>query len=97
MPTGEGNSYLCEQDQWIKTTIRRAVQAAEGKWQKHIKPKLDGLFADFEKALTCVDNLQIIRMSITDAVNVFDENLDGILVNFNQTIYMRTEDFTKRV
>jgi hypothetical protein len=54
----------------------------EGKWQEHIKPKLDNVFGEFENALTCVDDLQIVRLSITDAINVFDENLDGILVNF---------------
>ncbi len=62
--------------------------ADEGKWRKHIKPKLDALFIEFENAITCVDDLQIIRLNITDAINVFDENLDGILVNYKIKQYV---------
>ena len=60
----------------------------EGKWREHIKPKLDALFNDFENAIMCVDDLQIIRLSVTDAINVFNETLDGITVNYKIKQYV---------
>ena len=66
--------------EYDKQTGERNI--GEGKWHKHIKPKLDSLLGGFESALICVGDLQIIRLSITDAINVFDENLDGLLVNY---------------
>lgn len=53
-----------------------------GKWHKHIKPKIDEQFRMFENRLLCIDELQIVRMSVTDVINVFDENMDGILINY---------------
>ena len=56
---------------------------AIGKWRKHIEPKLKQHFGKLENAIICEDDLQIVSTSILDAINVFGENVDGILVNYN--------------
>ncbi len=58
------------------------------KWTKHIKPKLDKAFQEFQNNLICVDELQIVRFDVTDAINVFSENFDGILVNYKIKEYL---------
>ena len=54
-----------------------------GKWRKHIEPKLRQHFGELENAIICEDDLQIVSISILDAINVFSENVDGVLVNYN--------------
>jgi hypothetical protein len=54
----------------------------DGKWLKHIEPKITALMSSFDEAIVCDDDLQMVFSDITDVINVFDENLDGILVNF---------------
>ena len=58
----------------------------KGKWLTHIKPKLEKVFGEFERKLVC-DDIEIQRMSTTDVINMFDENMDGILVNFKFKVY----------
>jgi hypothetical protein len=58
----------------------------EGKWLTHIKPKLEKVYGDFESKLVCED-IEIKRMQSTDVINMFDGNMDGILVNFKFKIY----------
>jgi len=60
----------------------------EGKWKMNIKPKLDFLNGSFEKLLTCDGTFEIIQQSVTDVINYFDENFDGVLVNFKIKQYL---------
>jgi len=63
------------------------ADTADGKWLKYIKPKLDVLLGAFNSAVYCENSLQIKTLDITDMINVFDENLDGILVNYTISQY----------
>ena len=53
-----------------------------GRWREHIKTKIDSIYAEFENVFYCNDDLQVVSMTMTDAINVFDDNLDGVLVNY---------------
>ena len=53
----------------------------EGKYEKNIKPLLDGL-ESLESLIDCSD-VQILSWSVIDAINVFDANTDGIIVTYS--------------
>lgn len=56
----------------------------EGKFRKNILPKKLFLQNEFRDLLECGD-LEINRSSMTDIINFFDDNLDGVLVAFTIT------------
>lgn len=63
------------------------VDPVSGKYKKNIQPKLRALAIDFENRLHCTSEVTVVKMVISDVINLFDENFDGILVNyeFSQT------------
>ena len=58
------------------------VNPDDGKYRKHIQPKVKKLFLDFEQKLNCLAQVEIKTLKLSEVVNLFDENLDGILVQF---------------
>ena len=58
------------------------VNPDDGKYRKYIQPKVKGLFSDFEKKLNCLAQVEIKVLKSSEVINLFDENLDGILVQF---------------
>ena len=56
----------------------------EGKFRNNILPKKLFLQNEFRDLLECGD-LEINRSSMTDIINFFDDNLDGVLVAFTIT------------
>ena len=54
----------------------------EGKWRKNIQPKR--LFFDekFRGEIECAGDFEFIKSRITDVINFFDDNMDGILCNY---------------
>lgn len=65
---------------------KEVLAKEEGKWLTHIKPKIVSVFSVFEAKLVCED-IEIQRMQTIDVINMFDENMDGILVNFKFKVY----------
>jgi hypothetical protein len=63
------------------------VNPNDGKYKKYIQPKLAALANDFENKLACVADITIVRTSISDIINIFNDNFDGILVNFKFSQY----------
>lgn len=60
----------------------------DGKWRVHIKPKLELIINEFTNQLTCAGDYEILHQKITDVINYFDENFDGVLVNFKIKQYL---------
>lgn len=58
------------------------VNPDNGKYRMYIKPKLEKLYKEFEDKLNCIGNLEIKKMRVSDVINLYDENMDGILVQF---------------
>lgn len=55
---------------------------AEGKYNSNIKPLLEIELPKLEEIINCSD-YQIMNWSVLDVTDIFDANLDGIIVNFN--------------
>lgn len=53
-----------------------------GKFRLNILPKKQYLRNEFKKLMECEGDLEINKMIITDVINFFDDNMDGVLVNF---------------
>lgn len=52
------------------------------KYDNHIKPLIDGALQTLKDTLICADaNIQ--KFETTEVINLFDFNLDGVLVNYN--------------
>lgn len=56
----------------------------DGKFKSNILPKKLYLQNEFRDLLEC-GNLEINRSSMTDIINFFDDNLDGVLIAFTIT------------
>ena len=54
----------------------------DGKWRQNILPKKEFLKKDFRKQLYCLGDFEILRYKMTDVINFFDNNMDGVLVSF---------------
>jgi len=61
---------------------QKEINSTDGKWITNIEPKIRNHFASLEHSIICDEDLQIVSFNITDIINVFDENMDGILVNY---------------
>jgi hypothetical protein len=53
----------------------------QGKYAQHIKPLLEQIIEKIEGKINCSE-YEILNWEILDAINVFDTNLDGLLVTF---------------
>jgi len=60
---------------------QKGTSPEDGKWLQNIKPKKDFLKTKFRDKLECAD-LEILRYRMTEVINFFDDNMDGVLVNF---------------
>ena len=56
------------------------------KYVDHIKPLLDDTLALLYSSIACDGEVQITSWSVSEVINLFDYNLDGILVNFSVDI-----------
>ncbi len=61
---------------------QKETSPEEGKWIQNIKPKKTFLKNDFRKQLYCLGDFEILRYKMTDVINFFDNNMDGVLVSF---------------
>lgn len=56
------------------------------KYVDHIKPLIDNYLSAIYSSVSCDGTLTLTSWSITEVINVFDYNLDGVLVSFSVTI-----------
>lgn len=54
----------------------------DGKYIQNIKPKKEFLKGKFKDQIECDGKFEVLRFRITDVINFFDGNMDGVLVNF---------------
>lgn len=52
------------------------------KYLKHIKPMLDIQYQKILDSLRCEQMIEIEQISAIDIINLFDVNLDGVLINY---------------
>jgi len=55
----------------------------EKRYLEEIKPILDGALVSIKNNIKCDGNLQINSWRTVEAINVFDYNMDGIVVTYN--------------
>lgn len=69
---------------------QQSVDPDDGKWRKRIRPIIESfggntsLIDQMMNALTCYNGLELIpqSQSIVEVINMFDENRDGVLVEY---------------
>lgn len=54
------------------------------KYNDYIKPLIDGALQTLKNELVCTD-YDINKFQVLEAINLFDYNLDGVLVNYSVT------------
>lgn len=54
------------------------------KYEQHIKPLFDGACATLKDAFSCSD-FQLNSWKTTEIINLFDQNLDGLLITYSAT------------
>lgn len=64
------------------------VEPNDGKFRKNILPKKQYLAKEFRNLLECGGDIEITKSIVTDVINFFDDNLDGVLVNFTITQFL---------
>lgn len=77
-----GSFFICVKanlDQQYHNQKDRA--ASTGKYESNIKPLLEAV-AELEKLFDCSD-FERTTWTITDAVNVLDANMDGVVVDYS--------------
>jgi len=52
------------------------------KYEDNIKPIIDGALQILKDTLVCSD-ANILKFETTEVINLFDFNLDGVLINYN--------------
>jgi hypothetical protein len=55
---------------------------SEGKWSQNIHPKVEVALKTLTKNISCSEDQQINRWLVMDVINLFDENMDGVMVEF---------------
>jgi len=61
------------------------VAPDDGKYRKYILPKKMFLENEFKNLIECDGTIEITKAVQSDVINLFDENLDGVLVAFTIT------------
>ncbi|SNA77383.1 hypothetical protein [Flavobacterium psychrophilum] len=64
---------------------QQEVNPNDGKFRKNILPKKQYLKNEFRNLLECGGDLELTKLVMTDVINFFDDNLDGVLVHFSIT------------
>jgi hypothetical protein len=64
------------------------VNPDNGKYKKNILPKKTYLENDFKNMLECDGTIEITKAEQSDIINLFDDNFDGVLVNFTITQFL---------
>jgi len=59
-----------------------------GKWRTNILPKRQFIKNEFRNAIECDGDLEVTASRVTDVINFFDENFDGILNSFSIKQYV---------
>ncbi len=59
-------------------------EQVSGKWQLYIRPIQEAISKDLYRKLVCGQGLEV-SWSMVDVVNVFSENMDGVIVDFRIT------------
>ncbi len=60
---------------------QKEIDYTDGKYEKNIRPIIETDLVTFEDYINCSD-YEITEWSFIDAINVLDENLDGVIVTF---------------
>lgn len=64
------------------------VNPNQGKFRLNILPKKQYIKNEFRNLLECSRDLEVTKSVTTDIINFFDDNLDGVLVNFTITQFL---------
>lgn len=56
------------------------------RFQKYIKPIIDGAITEIKENIVCNYDAKIDNWKITEVINIFDYNFDGIICDFQVTI-----------
>lgn len=67
---------------------QQEVNPNQGKFRLNILPKKQYIKNEFRNLLECQGNLEVTKSITTDIINFFDDNLDGVLVNFTITQFL---------
>jgi hypothetical protein len=54
----------------------------EGKWRKNIKPKVEAASGALLDRIACTEDQEIKKWTVMDVINMFDDNMDGVLIDF---------------
>lgn len=61
-------------------------ESYEYRYENYIKPILEGQIGVIENDLVCVQEATIEQWQIVEVINMFDYNLDGVIVTYRTTI-----------
>lgn len=56
------------------------------KYESHIKPLISESTAIIKQSILCDDNMEINKFQTIEIINLFDVNLDGVLINYSITV-----------
>lgn len=56
--------------------------SSEGKWTQNINPKVQASLGPLLNQIACIKDQRIERWVIRDVVNLFDQNMDGVVIEF---------------
>ena len=56
------------------------------KYESHIKPLILSSTAIIKQSILCDDTIEINKFQTVEVINLFDVNLDGVLINYSITI-----------
>jgi hypothetical protein len=56
--------------------------AERGRYEKHIKPLIEEKSLELVSAIVCFDNYRITRWIISERINAYNANLDGIVIDY---------------
>jgi hypothetical protein len=62
---------------------QKSQEVNNGKYRTNIKPKKEYMNKFFKAEIECLGNMEVTKLVVTEVINIFDNNLDGILINFS--------------
>lgn len=75
-------------EEYDAQTQRRSVD--DGKWRKNISPKVEAALGTLLDRITCTEDQTINKWEVLDVINMLDENMDGVLIDFEITYEDKT-------
>lgn len=77
--------FLVQKSTIDKKYYNQSGEVDNGKYKEYILPILQNELSTIEGAINC-DEYEIRTWTVVDAINVFDVNLDGVIVTFSIAI-----------